>query len=245
MAEAQKNVVMFPFMAQGHIIPFLALALQIEQRYKYTITFVNTPLNITKIKSSLPSSSSIRLVEIPFDGSAHGLPPNSENTDVLPYPLIIRLLQASTTLRPAFKALIEDLIDRQQGRKPLCIIADLFFGWTAPVAKELGVFHVIFSGSGAFGLACYYSIWLALPHRDPANSGCDEFELDDFKEASKIHVTQLPLNISDADGTDSWSVFQHENLPLWMDADGVLFNSVEEFDQLGLLYLRENSTYRL
>ena len=54
---------MFPFMAQGHIIPFLALALQIEQRKNYTITFVNTPLNIKNLRSTLPANSSIHLLE--------------------------------------------------------------------------------------------------------------------------------------------------------------------------------------
>ena len=94
--------------------------------------------------------------------------------------LIISLLHASTSLKPAFKTIIEDIIEEQEGKPPLCIIADIFFGWTAAVAKELGVFHAIFSGAGGFGLDCYYSVWLALPHREVDS---DEFELKDFKEA--------------------------------------------------------------
>ena len=128
-----------------------------------------------------------------------------------------------------------NLINDQHGSPPLCIIADIFFGWTADVAKELGVFHAIFSGSGGFGLACYYSIWSSLPHR---NTDSDEFLLHDFPEASRIHVTQLPKTILEADGTDSWSVFQGKNLPRWFNSDGVLFNTVGEFDQIGLEYFR-------
>ncbi|KAJ6307307.1 hypothetical protein OIU76_017157 [Salix suchowensis] len=236
MAEPKENIVMFPFMAQGHIIPFLALALHIEKTKSFTITFVNTPLNIKKLKSSIPPGSSIKLLEIPFNSSDHGLPPNSENTDILPYPLIISLLHASTSLKPAFKTLIEDIIEEQEGKPPLCIIADIFFGWTATVAKDLGVFHAIFSGAGGFGLACYYSVWSALPHREVDS---DEFELKDFKEASRFHVSQLPLSILAADGSDSWSVFQRMNLPAWVDSNGILFNTVEEFDQLGLMYFRK------
>ncbi|XP_050221921.1 UDP-glycosyltransferase 92A1 [Mercurialis annua] len=236
MAARKENIVMLPFMAQGHIIPFLALAFHIERTRKdYTITFVNTPLNIKKLRSSIPPQSSIRLLEIPFNSSDHGLPPNSENTDVLSYPHIIQLLHAATTLEPAFKKLVLDITDEQQGQPPVCIIADMFFGWTAPVAKELGVFHAIFSGGGGFGISVYYSVWSSLPHR---NAKSDEFELDDFKEISKLHVTQLPLTISEADGTDSWSVFQGKNLPAWFDSDGILFNTVEEFDQIGLSYFK-------
>ncbi|GMY16372.1 UDP-glycosyltransferase 92A1-like [Fagus crenata] len=102
MADTKEHIVMFPFMAQGHIIPYLALALQIEQRKNYSITFVNTPLNIKNLKSSLPPNSSIHLLEIPFSSSNHGLPPDTENTNILPYHLIINLIEASTSLKPSF-----------------------------------------------------------------------------------------------------------------------------------------------
>ncbi|KAH7543586.1 hypothetical protein FEM48_Zijuj02G0199600 [Ziziphus jujuba var. spinosa] len=227
---------MLPFMAQGHIIPFLALALHIERQKGYSITFVNTPFNINKLRSSLPKNSSIRLLEIPFSTSHHGLPPNAENTDVLPYHHVIHLLQASTSLRAPFKKLLQDLIHDHHGHKPICVIADIFFGWTVSVAKELGLFHAIFSGAGGFGLACYYSLWLNLPHRKADSL---DFSLPDFEQASKIHVSQLPKNILEADHVeDPWGIFQKENLSAWVDSDGVLFNSLEEFDQLGMQYFR-------
>ena len=235
MAEGRENIVMFPYMGQGHIIPFLGLAVHIEQKKGYTITFISTPLNIKKLRSAIPPTSSIRLLEIPFSSSDHGLPPDAENTDVLPSSLIINLLHASLSLKHSFRELILNLIKEQNGCPPLCIIADIFFGWTADVAKELGVFHAILSGSGGFGLACYYSIWSSLPHR---NTDSDEFLMHDFPEASRIHVTQLPKYLLDADGTDSWSVFQGKNLPKWFNSDGILFNTVGEFDQIGLEYFR-------
>ncbi|XP_035545850.1 UDP-glycosyltransferase 92A1-like [Juglans regia] len=153
MAQRKDNIVLFPFMMQGHIIPFLALALHIEQRTNHSITFVNTPLNIKKLRYSLPPESSINLVEIHFSSSDHGLPPKTENTDALPYHLVIRLLEASVSLELAFKKLIQNLIEEQQGRPPLCIIVDIFFGWAANVARELNVFQAIFSGASGCGLA--------------------------------------------------------------------------------------------
>ncbi|XVF04744.1 hypothetical protein REPUB_Repub05bG0111500 [Reevesia pubescens] len=236
MAEKRENVVMFPFMAQGHIIPFLALALHIEKTRNYQITFVNTPLNINKLRSSLPPNSSIRLLEIPFNSADHGLPPNTENCDVVPYHFVVRLLEASASLRTVFKQMIEDIIQEQDGHRPLCIIGDIFFGWMAGVAQELGVFHAVFSGAGGFGLACYYSIWLNLPHKEVKAE--DQFLLPDFQEASKIHLSQLPLTMSEADGKDSWSVFHGKYLPEWAKSGGILFNAVEEFDQIGLMYFK-------
>ncbi|XP_065866177.1 UDP-glycosyltransferase 92A1 [Euphorbia lathyris] len=237
-SSSKPHIIMFPFMAQGHIIPFVALALHIHRTKSYKITFINTPLNIKKLAASFPSDSNsnspIHLREIPFNSADHGLPENTENTDVLSYPLIIRLLHASTTLEPAFRDLIREIAD-QETESPVCIIADIFFGWTATVAKELGVFHAVFSGAGGFGLAVYYSVWLSLPHR---NSDSDEFRVGGFDKALNFDITQLPLSISEADGTDSWSVFQRKNLPAWVDSNGVLFNTVEEFDHLGLSYFR-------
>lgn len=233
----EESIVVFPFMGQGHIIPFLALALQIEQRYtNYAIYFVNTPNNVKKLRFSLPPHSSIRFLEIPFSSSAHGLPPDSDNSDTLPYHLVIRLLQASASLKSAFREAIQRLTRDRHGRPPLCIISDIFLGWTATVSRELGVYHAIFSGAGGFGLACYVSLWLNLPHR---KVDTDEFSLPDFEEASVVlHRTQLPANITDADGEDDWSVFQRENLSAWVNSDWLLFNTVEEFDQIGLSYFR-------
>ena len=89
--------------------------------------------------------------------------------------------------------------------------------------------------SSAYGLACYYSLWMNLPHRK-VNS--DEFSLPDFPEASRVHITQLATNILEADGTDAWSVFQKENLPEWVNSGGILVNTVEQFDHIGLSYFR-------
>ncbi|KAK7261572.1 hypothetical protein RIF29_27886 [Crotalaria pallida] len=236
MAKTNQTIVLFPCMAQGHIIPFLALALQLEQRNpNHNIIIVNTPLNIQKLKSSLPPNSKITLHELPFDSTHHALPPNIENTDSIPYHLVIKLFQATSSLKPAFTNLIQTLI--ANNKQQVVVIADVFFGWTATVAKDLGVFHVIFAGCGGYGLACYYSLWVNLPHRR-VNS--DQFTLPDFPEARVIHRTQLPANIAEADGTDPWSLFQSDNFSQWINSDGILLNTVEEFDSFGSKYFARN-----
>nr|AKA44602.1 UGTPg23 [Panax ginseng] len=232
--EEQKvnNIVIFPYMAQGHIIPFLSLALQIEKK-GYQITFVNTPLNIKNLKQSLPLNSSIRLLEIPFNSSDHRLPPETENTDSIPFSLTLTLLEASVSLKPAFRNLISDLV--RGGAPPLAVIADIFFGWTAEVAHEFGIFHTIFSSTGGFGMACYYSVWMNLPHN---YTDSVEFTLLDFPEAGLIHRTQLSANVLAADGTDPSSKILQLLLSSWVDSDGILFNTIEEIDKIGLDYFR-------
>ncbi|KAK9078554.1 hypothetical protein SSX86_002611 [Deinandra increscens subsp. villosa] len=227
-----KTIIMFPFMAQGHIIPFLSLSLQLEQK-GYQITFINTPLNIANLRRTLPPSSAISLLQIPFSPSDHGLPPLSENTDSLPPNQIFDLLVASTALKPAFRTILNNLVESET--PPLCVVADFFFGWSAAVSHEFGIFHVVFSGAGGFGLACYFSSWINLPHK---NSDSGEFTLPDFPEAGKLQVTQLTPSLLAATGDDPWSEFQKKNLPAWADADGFLFNTIEKLDEIGLSYFR-------
>ncbi|KAL7253705.1 hypothetical protein ACSBR1_008118 [Camellia fascicularis] len=123
MADSKENIVMFSFMVQGHLIPFLALALQINQR-GYNVIFVNTTLNIIKHRQSIPPTFSICFLEIPFNSFDHGLSPGSENTDVRPYTLVIQLLEASTSLKPTFTSLFSDLI--HASFLLLCVVTDIF-----------------------------------------------------------------------------------------------------------------------
>ncbi|KAL5832098.1 hypothetical protein ACOSQ4_017452 [Xanthoceras sorbifolium] len=239
MAETKENIVMFPFMAQGHIIPFLALAFQLIKTNKYTITFVNTHKNINKLRSSLPPNSSFNVLEIPFNSSDHNLPPDTENTDSVPYNMVPNLIEATLSFKPHFRKLVSDLVSEENGqRKPLCIITGMFFGWCAEIAQEFGVFHAIFIGGGGFGFACYYSLWMNLPHRNNTDSD-GFFLLPDFPEASRLHVTQLTDYLRVADhGNDAFSVVLKKVLSPWKNVDGILINTVEELDNIGLMYFR-------
>lgn len=239
------QIVMFPFMGQGHIIPFVALALRLEKmmmknrddhHLKTIISLVNTPLNIPKIRSKLPPESSIRLIELPFNSSDHGLPHDAENFDSLPYSLVISLLEASRSLREPFRDLLTKILkEGDDGQSSVMVIADFFFGWIGKVCKEIGVSSAIFSASGAFGLGCYRSVWINLPHKETKH---DQFLLHDFPEAGEIEKTQLNFFMLQADGNDDWSVFMKKNIPGWSDFDGFLFNTVAEIDQIGLSYFR-------
>ncbi|XXG67906.1 hypothetical protein AAC387_Pa06g1142 [Persea americana] len=217
-------------MAQGQLIPFLALARLLEHTTGHTITIVNTPLNILTLQSMLPPESTIRLASLPFNGPDHGLPPNSENTDSLPHPLISVLVQASRSLKPSFYHFISSLQPL-----PLCIISNMFLGWTVEIAHQLGIFHSLFFPSGGFGSAVLFSLWLNLPH---SHTDSDEFSLPDFPEAGNIHRSQLAPDLKKVNGLDPHSRFLHQEFSLCLGSDGFLFNTVEELEKTGLEYFR-------
>ncbi|XP_031282544.1 UDP-glycosyltransferase 92A1-like [Pistacia vera] len=111
----------------------------------------------------------------------------------------------------------------------------MFLGCCYEIAQEFGVFHLIFFIGGGFGFACYYSFWLNLLLR---NTDSYEFVLPDFPEASTFHVTQMEKVLRVVDGSESTTVSRREELFCYCSkADGILFNTVEELDKLGLMYL--------
>ncbi|KDP42885.1 hypothetical protein JCGZ_23827 [Jatropha curcas] len=233
---SKEHIVMLPFMAHGHLIPFLALARQIHQRTGFIITIANTPFNIRYLRSTMIArSDKIRLVELPFSAADHGLPADTENSENLSLDLIGKFFASSPTLENPVRDLLLDIISKE-GKPPLCLISDIFFGWANNVANSVGTINISFSTGGAYGTLAYISLWLNLPHRK-ANS--DKFHVPGFPERYRFEITQLHRFIRNADGTDLWSNFMQKQISLSLKSFGLLCNTVEEIEVLGLDLLRK------
>ncbi|KAI4334799.1 hypothetical protein L6164_013508 [Bauhinia variegata] len=235
MGSDEQHMVMIPFMAQGHIRPFLALAKRIHERTNFTITIANTPLNIQYLKSATSTSSGIHFAELPFNSTQHGLPPNTENTEKLTISDMPKLFHSSKSLEPHLHRLVSEITSRQ-GKPPLCIISDVFLGWVANVAKSLGTKNITYATGGAYGTLAYVSLWLNLPHR---KTDSDEFWVPGFPENYRFQPTQLHRVLRAADGTDIWSNFFQTQIAISIRSDGWLCNSVEEIEPLGFELLRK------
>nr|POE73858.1 crocetin glucosyltransferase 3 [Quercus suber] len=237
----RDHIVMLPFMAHGHLIPFLALARQIQQRTGFSITIASTKLNIQYLRSTISTDSNsqslfnIRFAELPFNSTDHDLPPNSENTENLSLGNIGKLFHASISLKDPVLHLVNDII-HQEGKPPLCIISDVFFGWATELAKSVNTVNITFTTGGAYGTLAYVSIWLNLPHR---SSDSDEFKVPGFPESYRFHRSQLHQYIRDADSKDLWSRFMQTQISQSCGSIGWLCNSVEEIEPLGFDLLRK------
>ncbi|KAI3890226.1 hypothetical protein MKW92_002686 [Papaver armeniacum] len=242
--QEDGHIIMIPFMAQGHFTRFLALAKFISQRNpNMKITMVSTPLNVKRLQSTLLTSESnnICLAELPFSSTDHGLPPNSENCDALPPHLINTLLYASQTLKPSFDNLITEII-RTEKRVPNCIIFDFFLGWVYDTAKRVGTFSFVFT-PGGYGTAMYFSIWSHLPHRkdDDCNDVIEEFHVPKFPDTCRLHFSQFLLHRRDSDiEVSTFAKFCQTQISYSQKSDGMLCNSVEEVDAVGLEALRNH-----
>ncbi|KAL8491947.1 hypothetical protein ACS0TY_023520 [Phlomoides rotata] len=237
----QQHIVMLPAMAQGHLIPFLALAKQILQTFDFKITIATTPLNvgylrtaIAKISNPPPRISQIHFFELPYNSSDHGLPPNIENTEALSLHQIAQFFHSTTSLQPHFRTLIHH-ISAADDAPPLCIISDVFMSWANDVARSSGTVNLTFTTGGAYGTAAYVSLWQHLPHR---GTNKDEFNLPGFPESWTFHISQLHHHLRAADGTDPWSKFFQTQIALSLNSFGWLCNTAEEIETMGVDVLR-------
>ncbi|KAL8051629.1 hypothetical protein ABFX02_06G160700 [Erythranthe guttata] len=145
-----KVVVMFPWLAHGHITPFLELAKALSHRH-FISHLVSTPANLTSIANKIPQAYSafIHLVELhlPSQNSPE-LPPHRHTTNGLPLNLHPALRKALRAAKPDFSNLVETL-------NPDLLIHDIIQPWAAAVASRLKIPSVAFSTSGAAAVSYF------------------------------------------------------------------------------------------
>ncbi|XP_031120763.1 UDP-glycosyltransferase 92A1-like [Ipomoea triloba] len=229
-SECAEHIVMLPFMAHGHMIPFLGLAKKIKQTTGFKLTIVTTPLNVQYLTSYIDDPE-IRLVALPFNGADHGLPPGAENTEGLPLHQMINIVRSTVALKEPFRNFISD-ISAKDGKPPLCIISDVFIGWVREVARSCGTVNVGFSTAGAYGTTCFMSIWRDLPHL-AAGDDDGEFTMPAFPDSCRFNVSRLHAFMRAANGEDSWSKVFGSIVAGSLESTGWLCNTVKEIEPLG------------
>ncbi|KAG6397866.1 hypothetical protein SASPL_139316 [Salvia splendens] len=177
---------MFPWLAHGHISPYLELAKRLS-RHNLSVHLCSTAANFKSIEHSLGAASSIRLVplhlpETYLDAKFHttnGLPP-----DLMPF-LKRTLDLAAPELRRVFNELQPDLL-----------VYDFLQPWAPLVAKERGVpavefitstatmmaylFHFFSYPEAAFPFPEIYYRDYELPHRERLLAVAEEVRVDAF-----------------------------------------------------------------
>ncbi|GLJ06063.1 hypothetical protein SUGI_0031140 [Cryptomeria japonica] len=144
MEEGKKklHVLMFPWLAQGHIVPFIELSKRLA-KHGLKVTFLSTPRNIAKIKPLLlGESGKIDLVELPLP-RVEGLLAGAESTADIPNEMEALLKTALDGLEQPFEELLGRL-------SPDYVVYDFSQYWASTVAAKLGipaVFFLIFTAA--------------------------------------------------------------------------------------------------
>ncbi|XP_052195822.1 putative UDP-rhamnose:rhamnosyltransferase 1 [Diospyros lotus] len=139
--DRKLHVVVFPWLAFGHMIPFLELSKSIARK-GHRVSFVSTTRNIDRLPKLPPTLSPlIDLVKLTLP-RVDGLPENAEATTDLGFDESHYLKAAFDLLEPQFTRFIES-------SPPDWVIHDYAHFWVPPAAHKFGsscAFFLIMSG---------------------------------------------------------------------------------------------------
>ncbi|KAI3459302.1 hypothetical protein Pfo_015965 [Paulownia fortunei] len=154
---ASFRILLFPWLAHGHIFPYLELAKRLLKRKNFHIYLCSTAINFSSIKNFLQRNlldTSIEVIELHLQPSPQ-LPPHYHTTKNLPSNLNLTLLKAFQTAKSSFSDIITTL-------KPDLVIYDVFQPWAAKLASSLGIPAVHFAAFGAATMSFvhhHYTCW--------------------------------------------------------------------------------------
>ncbi|KAF8406104.1 hypothetical protein HHK36_008184 [Tetracentron sinense] len=160
MADGNKlHVVVFPWLAFGHIIPFFELSKRIAQR-GHRISFVSTPRNILRLPKLPPHLAPlIDLVKLTFPHHPN-LPENAEATMDVPHHMV-------KYLKMSFDGLDVPLARFLESSAPDWLIHDFAPHWLPPIAAKLGIPCAFFCILQASALGFFGPISVLLGVDDP------------------------------------------------------------------------------
>ncbi|KAM6563980.1 hypothetical protein CsatB_023978 [Cannabis sativa] len=141
------HIAMFPWLAFGHILPYLELAKLFAQK-GHQISFISTPRNIQRLPKLPPDLSPfINLINLPLPSSSVlNLPNDAEATSDMSREQI-------PILKRAYDSLQASLSDLLQSSKPDWLLFDFAAYWVPDMAREINLRSAHFSIINAAALA--------------------------------------------------------------------------------------------
>ncbi|KAK9099090.1 hypothetical protein Syun_026135 [Stephania yunnanensis] len=231
------TVVLFPFMAQGHLNPFLDLARLLAVRSpSLSITIVSTPATTLSLRPRfLRHHPSVHFADL----SVH-LP--SHSTDALSTPAAVSHFYRTShsLLSGPFLRLLRSL-----PCPPTCVVSDMFLAFAVDAAHTVGSKHVTLYTSGPFAMSIYNSIWSYFPHKKKNMDDDDDADviirLPGLPDSITVERSQISENMNRADPDDPSCWFARKQAELNRGSDGSLWNTVEVLEKSSLEYWAENS----
>ncbi|KAI3522882.1 hypothetical protein L1887_00934 [Cichorium endivia] len=225
-AATDLHVVMFPLMAQGHIVPMVDIARILALRGA-RVTIVTTPLMASRFRPVIARANEaklkIKLHELQLQLAEVGLPEGCESFDTLPSPeSFIKLFAAINLLVQPAEDLLRGLYPR-----PSCIISDLFFPWTGDLAQRLNIPRLVFHGPGCFWLLCMHVVYTS-NMLDAIESNLERFVLHDMPD--QVEFTKPQITGSFKPRTEGEEEFFNRALAAEKAAYGIVVNSFEELE---------------
>ncbi|KDP29788.1 hypothetical protein JCGZ_18723 [Jatropha curcas] len=150
MTEPKKlHVAFFPWLAFGHMIPFLELAKHIAQK-GHKVSFISTPGNIQRLPKIPPNlTSNMNFISLSLP-QVDTLPPDAEATIDLPFSQV-------PYLKLAYDSLKDPLLHFLKTSTPNWVIYDFFPYWLPSILADLGISGAFFSIAGGWTITSFAS----------------------------------------------------------------------------------------
>ncbi|KAF3338892.1 anthocyanidin 3-O-glucosyltransferase-like protein [Carex littledalei] len=149
--ETTMHIMMFPWLAYGHISPFVQLAHKIiaVAGSSIRVTFLITKGNVPRVMTLLPCTPLISILPLDLP-HVPGLPPGAENTAEVTEEGAELLKIALDKTKPQ----VEDILMRT---RPDIVIMDFVQAWLPSLAKPLGIKTLFFSVFPASALTYFFA----------------------------------------------------------------------------------------
>nr|DAD31561.1 TPA_asm: hypothetical protein HUJ06_010412 [Nelumbo nucifera] len=228
-----EHILVFPYPAQGHMLPLLDFTHQLALR-GLTITILVTPKNLHILNPLLSNHPSIHTLVLPFP-THPSIPVGAENAKDVP----------STAFLPmicAFARLYDPLLHWFQSHPspPVAIISDLFLGWTHHLASQLGIPCIVFSPAGAMSVSVARSLWRDLPQRDDPNDPCFPISFPKLPTSPTFPWWQLTLFYHSYISGDPDSEFLRKTCLANIASWGIVLNSFTALESVYLIHMRND-----
>ncbi|KAL4353327.1 hypothetical protein GQ457_06G009230 [Hibiscus cannabinus] len=219
----RPHFVLFPFMAQGHLLPMVDIGRLLAQR-GVIVTIVTTPHNAGRVQKSIgqsiKSGHPIRLVQLRFPGKEVGFPEGVENLDMVhSMEDFRRFIIAANKMEEAVEKLFEKLTPR-----PNCIVSDICLYYTHKIATRFKVPRMHFNGFCCFCILCLYNIHSS-NILETITSDSEYFTVPGLTQKVEFTKAQLPVQ-----GDESWKEIIEGIIEAGQASYGIVINTFEELE---------------
>ncbi|KAG5072670.1 hypothetical protein AAZX31_03G167500 [Glycine max] len=231
------HFILFPLMAQGHIIPMMDIARLLAHR-GVIVTIFTTPKNASRFNSvlsrAISSGLQIRLVQLHFPSKEAGLPEGCENFDmVTSIDMVYKMFNVINMLHKQAEEFFEALTP-----KPSCIISDFCIPWTAQVAQKHCIPRISFHGFACFCLHCMLMVHTSNVCESTASES-EYFTIPGIPDQIQVTKEQIPMMISNSD--EEMKHFREQMRDADIKSYGVIINTFEELEKA---YVRDYKKVR-
>ncbi|XP_023642898.1 UDP-glycosyltransferase 89B1 [Capsella rubella] len=227
--NSRTHVLIFPFPAQGHMIPLLDFTHRLALRggAALTITVLVTPKNLHYLSPLISAGVNIETLILPFP-SHPSIPSGVENVQDLPPSGFTSMIHALGSLHAPLLSWITS-----HPSPPVAIVSDFFLGWT----QNLGIPRFEFSPSAAITCCILNSLWIEMP----TDKKDDEiFEFPKIPNCPKYPWSHLSTTYrSYVHGDPAWEFIRDaftDNVASW----GLLVNSFTAMEGVYLEHLKRD-----